>query len=563
MKKLLTIALAGVMCFSFGAMTACEKDKTPDPDTTLETPETPETPEDPETPVPEVPAVTDEAKQAYLLAAIQELASAKTLKLSQSGEISETLTGNGATVTNAVTYRVDYVFSATETGLDASIVAAMTEDDVTMRQEYYLIDSVLYSYDAAAQIYYAQAIGFDMEDLFELVSSPTQEELNALTAELLPVLDEYGAATETGYGYALNYDATPLLNAAIFGINMIDEETTTIGGLLDAALALMGTELTSAQLIDMIKPLGGMTVKQALDAINEQLAPYGVTLDGIKNEILSMSIVQDALIDAGMEQMLQLLQNTTIEGLLSSLGMLEMTFDQITVLILSLTGADATGITLSTLLDMVKTAIANTTLADAGITLPELDGFLVTRAALAAEAVVNDSGVEKLTASVDFSIAQTSEAGTQTFAVTSALSMEELSGEAAVIALPQGAVIQPIFSDSLDGTIGGESAILRLYSNGTGVFDLYTYDSYICYSFNYTLAPVSDLSALSMTITITEIYYYGRSYDNGDYNDYIWMLEEEDDISAFLGGTLSYTVTVNYLEGTATLPDLPITDTNA
>ena len=95
------------------------------------------------------------------------------------------------------------------------------------------------------------------------------------------------------------------------------------------------------------------------------------------------------------------------------------------------------------------------------------------------------------------------------------------------------------------------------------MFDLYTYDSYICYSFNYTLAPVSDLSALSMTITITEIYYYGRSYDNGDYNDYIWMLEEEDDISAFLGGTLSYTVTVNYLEGTATLPDLPITDTNA
>ena len=209
---------------------------------------------------------------------------------------------------------LDIWLSKTDSGVNAKISAkngSKYDADAKLQYDtdetFYIIDG--YAYNHVGNGYYtrnevgAEELTETLEKLagLELLSKEQQnellEELGVEIASTFNILHNKGS---------LSFDAKPTVDKLLNYIKGIDLETTTIGDLIDDALAQISPDLTSAKIVDELERLADLTVEEALDELDEWLTEnYDTTLQGIYDSIVNnpevVSAFETILVAQGLD----------------------------------------------------------------------------------------------------------------------------------------------------------------------------------------------------------------------------------------------------------------------
>ncbi len=482
------------------------------------------------------------ASVGYVQAAFAQLATTKSATITMSGTTTNSSTQGGQTASQTAEAEAEIVIAPTDTGLNMKIDATIslpgengTESD---SQTMYIVDGVLYTYDAENDYYLVNtSVDFSFLSAFAGLDFSAADMGEAVDMLAL-LLDEFGEVTEENATVTVDYDASLLLNGVITLINGIDESTTTLETALNTVLAFLGTDLTVNDILDTVKPFGAMTLPEAIGALDTWLEEYGTSVQAIKDAVVALGPVSDLLdqaVAAGQipEALASAIRTGTVEDILTLLEMDEVTVNQLIQMIFMDATAPDDSFDLAVLIDeQLKPMLKTTTLADAGIPLPDLDGFAFSEAELSAELVIGEM-IEKMELGVKFDLSQTSVYEGETMTVSMAgdytLSVE-FSDEEVTIALPADAVVvYPVWQYAWNGYSDevAESDIsfsAAEYSEGKFVGDGQVYlsapetGSYIIYEFTYEFSAQDSYDEIPVTVTVTSAYGYNEEGIGTDYS---------------------------------------------
>lgn len=545
----------------------------------------------------------------YVAKALEQFASAKSVKISinaetavYAGRVNNANSETQVTANDTQTIQGEILLSETETGVDMSLnVTGSTKDNATsettdVSASVYVLGDNVYVYDEDCGAYIMQSLSSLIEnaqpDIFDALSMADLEGMTADidTAEMIgmlaSLLDEYGTVNETSASVSLSYDASLMLNLLIAQINGIDETTKTLEEAIDDLLRLVG-DVRVDDLLDAVKPLGALTLTQAAAQIDALLTSYDVSLKDIKDaaiqeigeETFEQLVASGSLTQAQADA----LKTGTIAEVLAAFDAADMTVNALIGLLISSSGgtevpdtpADvvepgkesewtsmyAAGAAAETepfdlavfIEDTVKPYLKNTTLAEADIYLPELDGVSVTKAKANAQIVLEKTAVKTMEMSYEFGCTRRVNAS-DGFATTKvdlkgSIALEELSASPVDIGLPANAkVVYALWTENWKAYADSEEyrAHISFYSP---VFEEETLKYYgeiciadpqsasvITYAFEYTPAVSAD--AQSVSVTVLSANWYSAQIPE-------WKTLTDEELKALLGGKVTLTLGID------------------
>ena len=179
---------------------------------------------------------------------------------------------------------------------------SLSDDEIVDNPEYdtsavelYFVDNTMYLYDEDLDAYLKTSYEGAMEELgmaaetfeamlegVELSEEETGELLAAIGDSVIAALN-----IESGKG-SVSIDLADDVNELLAYFAEIDTATDTLGGLLNDALALVDEELTIEALLDEVEGVAGLTISEALEAIDAWLTEeYETTLQGVYDTIVA------------------------------------------------------------------------------------------------------------------------------------------------------------------------------------------------------------------------------------------------------------------------------------
>lgn len=489
----------------------------------------------------------------YVSAALDQLFSAKSVKLSISGKSAQSKLEGGESWSYAADVDAEIVLSRTETGMNMMMSSTVTDGDgdESVTKEY-LIGDYSYSYDEDIDMYIASPTSFYgdedsvsgmLEGVLESLSETVLEKMETIDTtdivkSLASLLDEKGTVSETSASVSLSYDAVSIINLIITQINGIDEETMTLENAINMVLGLVGDDVNVNVLLDAVKPFGTYTLSQATTAIDTILADYDVSLKDIKDVALEAigDETLEGLVTANVltEAQLTALKTGTIQEILSAFGLADMTVNQLIGSLIASGNDDGTeaAFSLADFIDnTVKPYLKNTTLASAEIYMPPLDGITVNKAKANADIVLGKESIDKLEFGFEFGMVKnTSDDDGVVSSKNTDVSMKiavEPSSSPVTVSLPADAKIlwsldnQDLDTICVDGfsaeidfspdysweaesekwTASGGGGI-TVYSEGIEGFSIY-------YSFSYEPLSVSNMNVINIVVSRAAVRYNG------------------------------------------------------
>lgn len=487
----------------------------------------------------------------YITKALEQFSSAKSLKVSLDGEVSLKL-GGALKADGTAQFHGDVVVSETETGADMGIVLTGTvtnnadteSEPEQISASMYLIDGYMYMYNEEYEFYEMSSVSFDSESfmgmLMEYLSMADIEgmleniDMDAVVAELAQLLDEKGTVTENSASLSLAYDAKDTLNNVISLIKEV-KEGETLEGALDVLLAAVSPELTTEGILDMIKPLGTMTLKDICVLFDGMLTQYETSLTDLKNAVFA-NIPEETLaglVEAGIltQEMLNMLKTDTVENILAAFEVSEMTVNELIGMLMGAgdeedswtefysTETGTSSFDLAEVIEnQIKPFLKNTTLEEIGIMIPELDGVSVSKAELGAELVIGNTAIEKMEMSCDFAVKQEpkEENGNSSMDLTAkiTLNVEDISSSPVKVGLPENATtVWAVWNEEWFGYTDSEyeasisfyppmlfSEEIGLVYSGIITVSDWTTGCSTEYEFVYT--PLADPSEAKVSITV-------------------------------------------------------------
>lgn len=538
----------------------------------------------------------------YVAGALEQFASAKSVKVSINAEADVYASyGEGDEISviqnEAYILQGEIILSQAETGVNMSLTATgnikdnVTSETAEIGASVYVIGDEVYVYDEECGIYIVQSLSYTEENMgsgfgfgiFDSIAADLEEMIADIdTAEvidmLVSLLDEYGTVNETSASISLSYDAATVFNLIITQINGIDEETKTLEEAINAVLGLVG-DVKIDDILDAVVAFGPLTMAQVTTQLDSVLSAYGVSLKDIKDAVVAEAGNElfDQLVAGGMltEAQANALKTGTIEETLAAFGLTDMTFNDFCEMIYSAIfgsgSSDSEDDNWSKLYsinavddietapifdlycfieDTVKPYLKNTTLAAAGIYLPELDGITVNKAKAGAEIVLGKNSVEKLELSCEFGMVRraASEEGVASTKVDLAakIALEELNTSPVTISLPENAkIVYAVWNENLEATTDGNECWANIYFDFPvveedtvkyyGVIEISNIQGYgyIRYEFEYEPLASADISSISVTVLRAEVCDELQS-----------SLLEGEELKAFLGGSVTFTLEV-------------------
>lgn len=173
----------------------------------------------------------------------------------------------------------------------------------------YLVDGVVYSYDAELDAYLKtdlknNAVIAEIEAMIAEVAGKieiTEDEKNAIIASLGELaITAFDIKDNKG---SISIDAKPVFDGFKNYITSIDTSAYTVSYVIDDALELISEDLTTKVILDELERIAGLTVNQALAEIDAMLTEdYGTTLQGIYDTVVNNPDFVEALTEILKEQ---------------------------------------------------------------------------------------------------------------------------------------------------------------------------------------------------------------------------------------------------------------------
>ena len=497
----------------------------------------------------------------YVRAALEQLSASESATISVTAAMTQTMTAEGQTMSQSAAVDAEIVIAAADSGLNMLIdYTVKPEGGESFSSSVYVIDGAMYTYDEEG-FYVLNPSSVDFSALSALAGLDFGAEESGIAEMLALLLDEYGTVEEGKANVSLSYDAAVPINAVIALINGIDEEKTTLETAINTLLLFLGADVTVGEILDEVKPFGAMKLPQAVAALDTYLKDFGVSVQQIKDAVVSVPAVADMLdraVEEGQltESLAELIRTGTAEQLLAALQLDEMTVNQLIQMIFMDSSEPAEAFDLAAVIDeQLKPMLKNTTLAQNNIYLPDLDGTAFSEASASAELVIGEK-IEKMDLGVQFDMTQTQtmspepDSDAEEVVVTQGIAADisvsvAFSEESVSIALPEDAVVvYPVWQIGWEGYSeeAAESYITFFppeYSEGefVGEGTVTLVDgagSEANYSFVYELMP-QDTSGeeIPVAVTVTSAYFYTPEGD---------AQYEGESLAALLGGSASLEV---------------------
>lgn len=199
------------------------------------------------------------------------------------------------------TIKLTTTVSKTENGVNVKVDAyshgrsdAEEEFETEEFTLFYLVDGVIYTYDEYLDAYLKE----------DLASAIDFEELEAMLAEIagqIEITDEQKNTLITSLGDlaitvfnikdnkgSISIDAKPLIDDFMAYINAIDTVNDSVSDIIDDALALVDSDITTKAILDELERIAGLTVNQALAELDASLTEnYDTTLQGLYDSIVN------------------------------------------------------------------------------------------------------------------------------------------------------------------------------------------------------------------------------------------------------------------------------------
>ena len=196
---------------------------------------------------------------------------------------------------NEVITNIEILLSIGDDGVDAKMTAttkmrssADAEFTVNDPETVYIIDG--YTYSLLKDGYYekGEVVHEDLSNILEqfgdvsIDDEKKNELLEALSVEIATV---FNIKDNKG---SFSFDAKPGLDKVLNYLKNLDLENDTVEKLLDDILKEISPDLTSAEIVDELERIAGLTVTQALDELDAWLTEnHDTTLQGIYNSVLA------------------------------------------------------------------------------------------------------------------------------------------------------------------------------------------------------------------------------------------------------------------------------------